>query len=39
MRWERWRIPALFAPALIVIVILFGGGRFSLYRAGWKGIF
>lgn len=26
MRWERWRIPLLLAPALTVIVVLFGGG-------------
>ena len=26
MRWERWRIAAMLAPTVIVIVGLFGGG-------------
>tara|TARA_Y100000815_G_C13329660_1_gene495465 strand:- start:1491 stop:1910 length:420 start_codon:yes stop_codon:yes gene_type:complete len=29
----------LTVPLLSLPLILFGGGRFSLYRAGWKGIF
>ena len=26
MRWQRWRIAAMCAPAMVVIVVLFGGG-------------
>ena len=38
MRWERWRIPAMLAPTLIVIVVLFGGGlAYGLLQSlGWQ---
>jgi putative spermidine/putrescine transport system permease protein len=38
MRWERWRIPVMFAPTAIVIVVLFGGGLLYglLQSLGWQ---
>lgn len=38
MRWERWRIPVMFAPTMIVIVVLFGGGLAYgvLQSLGWQ---
>lgn len=38
MRWERWRIPLLLAPTLIVILGLFGGGLVYgfLQSLGWQ---
>jgi len=38
MRWERWRVPAMLAPALLVVVVLFGGGlAYGLLQSlGWQ---
>jgi putative spermidine/putrescine transport system permease protein len=38
MRGERWRIAAMLAPAMIVVVVLFGGGlAYSLLQSlGWQ---
>ena len=38
MRWERWRIAAMFAPTVIVIGVLFGGGlAYGLLQSlGWQ---
>ena len=38
MRWERWRIALMFAPTLVVIIVLFGGGLIYsfLQSLGWQ---
>lgn len=38
MRWERWRVPAMLAPALLVVTALFGGGlAYGLLQSlGWQ---
>jgi putative spermidine/putrescine transport system permease protein len=38
MRWERWRVAAMLAPAMILVVVLFGGGlAYSLMQSlGWQ---
>lgn len=38
MRWERWRIAAMFAPTMIVIGLLSGGGLVYglLQSLGWQ---
>ena len=38
MRWERWRIPVMFAPTMIVIGVLFGGSlAYGLLQSlGWQ---
>ena len=38
MRWERWRIPVMFAPTAVVVTVLFGGGLTYgfLQSLGWQ---
>jgi putative spermidine/putrescine transport system permease protein len=38
MRWERWRIPLMVAPTMLVIVVLFGGAlAYGLLQSlGWQ---
>jgi len=38
VRWERWRVPVMLAPAAFVLVILFGGGLIYglLQSFGWQ---
>ena len=38
MQWERWRIPLMFAPTMLVIAVLFGGalGYGLLQSLGWQ---
>ena len=38
MRWDRWRVPVMLAPAMAVVVALFGGGLVYglLQSLGWQ---